>query len=90
MKKLICLVILCLVLVGCGYDPPVLVESCSGFPFIVRTIEATNHRDCSKYSSKHYQSHQAFMPGCGRPVIILPTGMFNIGDTIRANDLFLK
>jgi hypothetical protein len=70
--KILLLIAVITVLQSCGYNPPVLNDS--KHPFIVESVDKINDMH-SRYKSSPYQHGY-------NGEIILPTGMYNINDTI--------
>lgn len=83
--KNILLILICLVLIGCGYDAPVIAPN-SNYAFVVASIEDFGE-GIAIYGSKNNQYWQSNFTK--KPHIILPIGMFNVGDTIKV-DIFYK
>jgi hypothetical protein len=78
MKKLI-LVCGLLTIVSCGYRTPMIEGN---KPFVVAGIEKYNDTH-SIYTAQDEESGVWNSNGEGNPRIALPSGMYNIGDTIK-------
>ena len=65
---------------SCGVVTPKINDR--DHPFIVESIEqvSTTH---SKYNSKSVNTQVSYLFSTWTESIILPTGMFNVGDTIK-------
>lgn len=76
--NLIVVITLIFILSSCGNRTPIIG---SEYPFIVYKITSYNSTH-SIYTSNNWESG-AYYPGAELPEIILPSGAYNIGDTIR-------
>jgi len=79
MKKLTILICI-IILTACGYETPKLndIET----PFVVDKIKQIDNTH-SKYQANNVNAGGGYnLFGSWQCVIILPTGMYNIGDTI--------
>jgi len=79
MKTILIFILLVFTLSSCGDYTPMLN---SKNPFVVHSIVNIGH-GFSEYYGNVDASYDNFLGG--RPTIVLPTKMFNIGDTITIN-----
>ncbi len=80
MKKLI--LILCLLLISCGSNPPKIGDKEA--PFIVVTVEKYTDK-LSRYYSERQEDGRAEALFTSYHEVILPKGLFAVGDTIKLN-----
>ncbi len=77
-----CFIVALLVFAGCSYETPILTDNSR--PFLVYKI--TRHNDSLSAYYSHGGGVHTF-PGLflekSNTVIILPSGMFDVGDTVR-------
>jgi hypothetical protein len=83
MKNLLLLLVI-LIVSSCGYTTPKIGSETE--PFIVIEIQHYNEKQ-SRYIGSPNADDNEISVFC--PAIILPTGMFNMGDTILPQD-FIK
>ena len=83
--KLKSLFILCLVIciTSCGNEQPILNDSAN--PFIVSSAEAYNETHTSYYNTDLKGGTVNNVIGSWYARIVLPTGMYNVGDTIMVS-----
>jgi len=85
MKKTFLILVISIFLFSCVQSPAKIGDNLT--PFIVVKIEYVGYGWC-EYTG-HSRATINYEPGNRRPVLILPTGMFNVGDTININN-FVK
>lgn len=71
-------------MVSCGYETPKLNDTEN--PFIVEKINQVNLTHSKYYGNDNLAGGGYNFFGSWTPVIMLPTGMYNIGDTIIINN----
>jgi hypothetical protein len=86
MKKILLLIILIYLLQSCGNRMPVIDGP---DPFVVGSIERYSLTH-SKYYSDNLNSGVNSFSSQSNPVLILPSRMFQIGDTIVAKSFVTK
>ena len=78
------LLVICCLFSSCGVEPPVMNDEHD--PFIVGEIKQRNSTHSIYIKDRTTHRYTSFS---SRECIVLPTGVYNVGDTINMND-FLK
>lgn len=74
-----CILLLIFITQSCGNKNPIIGGE---VPFVVYEI-AKHNKTHSKYYSENNGSGNSTNSFHGRPMIVLPTKMYNVGDTIK-------
>lgn len=80
LRNLFYVLLVVVILQSCGNRAPIINGE---KPFIVEKIEKYNETH-SKYYAADNESGIFYSKAQGRPLIVLPSGMYQIGDTIKS------